>query len=474
MEKTKVFVSYAHESDAHRNYVYGLAASLRQDGFAVILDIEKETSEDWPLWMHRQLKVADFVLCICTKEYHTRSMQEGQPNMGMGVGWEAALIRILLYENKLNNTNFIPVCPTEADLMNIPLYLRGGDRFVLDSDEGYTLLIRKLTQQPRFRIAEVEEQRPQLQTTAVQPLFRCVPDTNAIAPASATASAIEVSASGPSIIRPPDEESADEESLSKLQKEVEDCLQDNSLRTWLVKGSQENVSLTSKAWTELLFATKPDWRRSSEICTPLCYVDRAVDATSDDDKRPDIDAASLTRLTSLLLPISVIDGHSSAKRRLADVMLQSFATRESVVAGSIMGRLLGLQVSLEPAEVKVRKSVVVPQGIVIPVDGIGSGELKKAVALALQEIVAALDTSFASISAGLRKTLNRGTRICLWVGGSVAVDVLAELEQEFPALILLQADDAPGADEEVRRINRVNALVRAHLKDIQDFLEKYK
>jgi hypothetical protein len=112
--------------------------------------------------------------------------------------------------------------------------------------------------------------------------------------------------------------------------------------------------------------------------------------------------------------------------------------------------------------------------MVIPVDGIGSGELKKAVALALQAIVGALDASFASISAGLRKSLNRGTRICLWVGGSVAGDVLAELEQEFPALILLQADDAPTAAGEVQRIERVNALVRAHLKDIQDFLGTYK
>jgi hypothetical protein len=326
MDKTTVFVSYAHESDAHREYVYGLAASLLQNGFSVILDIGKETSEDWPLWMHRQLEVADFVLCICTEEYHTRSVQTGQPNKGMGVGWEAALIRILLYEQKLNNDKFIPVCPTAGDVKNIPFYLRGGDRFVLDTDAGYTQLVRKLTNQPEFEIAEVEEQRPQLQTKAVQPLFRVAPDTNPVGTASETASASEVSASGPSIISPPDEES-----LLTLKKAVEDCLQDTGLRTWLVKGSEENVTLTSQAWTELLFATKPDWRRPGEICTPLCYVDRAVDATSDDDKRPEVDAAGLTRLTSLLLPISVIDGHSTAKKRLVDAVLQSFATRDSVV-----------------------------------------------------------------------------------------------------------------------------------------------
>ena len=48
MSNPRVFISYSHDSDEHRELVHGLHASLSRDGCDCQLDVYKDTDEDWP------------------------------------------------------------------------------------------------------------------------------------------------------------------------------------------------------------------------------------------------------------------------------------------------------------------------------------------------------------------------------------------------------------------------------------------
>ena len=51
MSKITVFLSYSHDSDAHRERVLGLAWALRSHGIDVELDqFHNDEILDWPRW----------------------------------------------------------------------------------------------------------------------------------------------------------------------------------------------------------------------------------------------------------------------------------------------------------------------------------------------------------------------------------------------------------------------------------------
>ena len=93
MNTAKVFISYSHDSDEHRDKVRGLHASLCRDGCDAQLNVFKDTDEDWPLWMSRQVQEAYFALCVATEICERRFRDKELPDVGLGVGWEAGLIR---------------------------------------------------------------------------------------------------------------------------------------------------------------------------------------------------------------------------------------------------------------------------------------------------------------------------------------------------------------------------------------------
>ena len=83
---SKVFISFSHDSPAHEARVRGLHASLSRDGCEPRLDFFKDTDEDWPTWMTRQLTEADFILCVVTETYARRFSDRDLPDVGLGVG----------------------------------------------------------------------------------------------------------------------------------------------------------------------------------------------------------------------------------------------------------------------------------------------------------------------------------------------------------------------------------------------------
>ena len=107
----RVFISYSHDSDAHRVQVLAFAQALRTHGIDADLDqFHGETLLDWPSWCREKMEreASDFVLCVCTAEYRRRIHNQVPPEQGRGVYWEGRLMQQELYDAK-GNLRFIPV-----------------------------------------------------------------------------------------------------------------------------------------------------------------------------------------------------------------------------------------------------------------------------------------------------------------------------------------------------------------------------
>jgi hypothetical protein len=167
MNSPKVFISYTHDSEAHKDRVYELSDRLRAEGVDCHIDqYENSPPEGWARWMHNQIQDADYVLVVCTEVYKRRF--EGKEVVGKGAGakWEGAIITQHLYESEGRNLKFIPVALSEEDVAYIPLELRQGTRYVLDTEEGYNDLYYRLTDQRRRVKRELGQLRalPALET----------------------------------------------------------------------------------------------------------------------------------------------------------------------------------------------------------------------------------------------------------------------------------------------------------------------
>ena len=167
----KVFISYSHDTVAHQARVLDLADRLRADGIDAEIDQYNDSpSEGWPRWCERQIEAADFVLMVCTETYHRRVRGEEKPGTGRGLVWEARIIRQLLYDAGAISDKFVPVLFSDASPEQIPTPIKGWTRYVVDTEDGYEELYRRLTGQPRLL-------RPALGTIrALPPKYRQWPE----------------------------------------------------------------------------------------------------------------------------------------------------------------------------------------------------------------------------------------------------------------------------------------------------------
>ena len=138
----RVFISYSHDTPAHRDQVLALSERLRRDGIDTLLDryIEGSPVQGWPRWMLDQLDAADSVLVVCTETYYRRFRGHAPPNAGKGVDWEGALITQELYDSRSRSLKFAPVFLSAPDPRWIPEPLRGLSHYPLVSAQDYQAL----------------------------------------------------------------------------------------------------------------------------------------------------------------------------------------------------------------------------------------------------------------------------------------------------------------------------------------------
>src|SRR5512147_2420989 len=147
----KVFISYSHDTIEHQERVLGFADRLRADGIDAEIDqYNAAPPESWPLWCERQIASADVVLMVCTETYHRRVSGDEERGKGLGVVWEAQIIRQLLYDAGAISDKFVPVLFSDASPEQIPTPIKGGTRYVVGIEDGYEDLYRRLTNQPRL------------------------------------------------------------------------------------------------------------------------------------------------------------------------------------------------------------------------------------------------------------------------------------------------------------------------------------
>lgn len=117
-----VFISYSHDTDAHKDRVLELARTLLKAGWDVRLDrYSGHPAEGWPRWMARQIREAERVVCVCTPTYRRRFDGE-ETTGGLGVSWEGHLITADLYSARGGASRYLPAF-IDSDL-DVPLALR--------------------------------------------------------------------------------------------------------------------------------------------------------------------------------------------------------------------------------------------------------------------------------------------------------------------------------------------------------------
>jgi SEFIR domain len=145
----KVFISYGHDSQAHKDRILALAARLREGGIDADIDqYNPAPPEGWPRWMLDRVEKADFVLIACTERYDCCFQGKEEPGKGKGSTWEGGVIIQKLYDDQGHNSKFVPIIFTVEESSFIPSPLRGVTYYELHNDDGYNLLYRRLTSQP--------------------------------------------------------------------------------------------------------------------------------------------------------------------------------------------------------------------------------------------------------------------------------------------------------------------------------------
>ena len=127
----RVFVSYSHDSPAHKQWVASLATRLRGDGIDAVLDQwDLNLGDDVTQFMEAGVSGSDRVLVVCTDEY-VRKADAGKG----GVGYERLIVTAELVQN-IGTNKFIPIIRNADPEHKTPRFL--GTRLYIDfSDDSH-------------------------------------------------------------------------------------------------------------------------------------------------------------------------------------------------------------------------------------------------------------------------------------------------------------------------------------------------
>jgi tetratricopeptide (TPR) repeat protein len=157
-----VLISYSHDSPEHEQRVLEFCNRLRARGVDAFLDqfLPGAPSEGWPLWMERQIEQRDFTLMVCTEAYRRRFMEDETAGVGLGVVWEARILRNLLYNDAGRHSRIVPILLTTSDGAFVPTVFRGHFYDVSD-ERGFESLLRHLLAEPKATAATLGALGPQ-------------------------------------------------------------------------------------------------------------------------------------------------------------------------------------------------------------------------------------------------------------------------------------------------------------------------
>ncbi len=156
MEETisKVFISYSHDSDEHKNWVLQLATRLRSNGVDVILDQwNTRLGSNLAAFMEQELSKSHRVICVCSDDYN-RKANEGKG----GAGYEKQIMTSELIVDQ-NTTWIIPLIKNNTLEKKAPIFL-GGRKYISFDDpylyeSKYEELLRDILDEPVLPIPPI-------------------------------------------------------------------------------------------------------------------------------------------------------------------------------------------------------------------------------------------------------------------------------------------------------------------------------
>lgn len=139
----KVFLSYSHDNELHKDWVLLLATRLVANGVDVVLDQWDLTlGSDLPRFMEQGLSSAQRVLAVCTEPY----VQKANDGRG-GVGYEKMILTAQLMQD-VTSDRIIPVVRANALTPPVPIFLSSrvyvDFRDDLEFEAKYAELIRDI------------------------------------------------------------------------------------------------------------------------------------------------------------------------------------------------------------------------------------------------------------------------------------------------------------------------------------------
>ncbi|MBV7546526.1 toll/interleukin-1 receptor domain-containing protein [Pseudomonas sp. PDM26] len=148
MSIPKVFISYSHDSQEHKQWVLEFATRLRNSGVDAILDQwELQPGDDLPHFMERNLASSDRVLMICTERY----VEKANSGSG-GVGYEKMIVTADLLRT-IDSNKVVPLI-RQSGTHETPTFLRSKLFIDFSSDDqnefSFDELIRTLHGAPLF------------------------------------------------------------------------------------------------------------------------------------------------------------------------------------------------------------------------------------------------------------------------------------------------------------------------------------
>ncbi|GAA3978821.1 TIR domain-containing protein [Streptomyces plumbiresistens] len=156
----QVFISYAHDDPEHIDRVRDFWLFLRSCGIDAQLDLPaNERRQDWSLWMLRGIRDSRYALVVASPQYKRRAEGDAAAGEGMGVQWEAGLLRRLVYEDPdAARDRIVPVVLPGGSAGDLPVWL-GGATNSYEAVEEFTVpgaesLLRLLTGQPYETVPE--------------------------------------------------------------------------------------------------------------------------------------------------------------------------------------------------------------------------------------------------------------------------------------------------------------------------------
>lgn len=139
-EHPRVFISYSWKDESVKDWVFGLAKKLCDNGVDARLDrFHLRPGMDLPQWMTNELLKANKVLLVCDSHYAAKA-----DTRKAGVGWETMIIQGDMMLQGEMNTKYVVVAFGDFET-NTPIYMKSKLAISKEEvDKNFDLLLEQI------------------------------------------------------------------------------------------------------------------------------------------------------------------------------------------------------------------------------------------------------------------------------------------------------------------------------------------